>query len=156
MAEIPNNEYKGILEKMPICCVDIVIHESNKVLLVRRKNKPAEGQLWLPGGRIYKNERLEEAAIRKAFEEVGTKIKIEKKIGVYEVMFNEGPFNDLKTGVHAISVCFLAKPLNKNIKIDDTSLDYVWIDKISNELNPYVKEILIDSKVLKSSRSPYK
>ncbi len=149
MKKIADNEYKEILERMPICCVDIVIHENNKVLMVYRTNEPVRGQLWLPGGRIYKNELLEEAAIRKAAEEVGLEIKIEKKIGVYESMFKEGPFKDLKSGVHAVSVCFLAIPIDKKpiIKIDATSSDYKWVDAIREDMHPYIKAVLTDSKV---------
>ena len=149
MEKIFDDKYKEVLETMPICCVDLVIHQSNKVLMVYRKNQPAKGQLWFPGGRIHKNEKLEEAAIRIAFEEVGLDIHIEKKVGIYEVMFEEGPFRDLKSGVHAISICFLATPIDKNpkIQINSTSSNYKWMDRIKEELHPYIKEILIDSKI---------
>ncbi len=67
-AKIPEEEYKKILENMPICCVNLVIAHNNKVLLIRRKNEPEKNKWWIPGGRIYKNEKLKDAAIRKAKE----------------------------------------------------------------------------------------
>ena len=136
--------YKKILEHIPICCVDVVICHCNKILLVNRNNEPAKNEWWFPGGRVFKNEKLEEAAIRKAYEEVGIKVQIVKIIGIYETMFDKGPFDDLKSGVHTINICFLVKPTLENfkIKIDDTSSDYRWIDKIEENLYPYVKKVL--------------
>lgn len=147
--KINDAEYKKILENMPICCVDVVICHCNKILLVHRNNEPAKNEWWFPGGRVYKNETLEETAIRKAYEEVGVKVQIVKNIGVYESMFSKGPYNDLKSGVHTINIHFLVKPTLENykIKIDDTSSDYRWIDKIDKNLHPYVKKVLKDSKV---------
>jgi colanic acid biosynthesis protein WcaH len=142
--KINSSEYKKILENMPICCVDVVICHCNKILLVCRNNEPAKNEWWFPGGRVYKNEKLEEAVVRKTYEEVGIKVQIVKELGIYETMFNKGPFDDLKSGVHTINIYFLVKPTLENfkIKIDDTSSDYRWIDKIEENLHPYVKKVL--------------
>jgi colanic acid biosynthesis protein WcaH len=142
--KINSTEYKKILENMPICSVDVVICHCNKILLVNRNNEPAKNEWWFPGGRVYKNERLEEAAFRKTYEEVGIKVQIIKMIGIYETMFNKGPFDELKSGVHTVNIYFLVKPTLENfkIKIDDTSSDYKWIDKIEENLHPYVKKVL--------------
>ncbi len=147
---IPDDEYKGILEKMPICCVDVVIHHRNKVLLVYRNGEPAKSKWWFPGGRVYKNDGLEESAVRKANEEVGFKVQVERKIGVYENMFTEGPYDNFKSGVHTVSICFLVKPIDDKpkIKIDGTSSDYRWIDKIEENLDPFIKEVLRDARIL--------
>ena len=148
--KINNIEYKRIIEYMPICCVDLVVSYSEKVLLVYRNIEPAKNEWWFPGGRVYKNEKLEETAFRKAYEEVGLDVQIEKMIGVYETMFNMGSFDDLKSGVHTINICFLVKPISKKFKIeiDDTISNYRWIDNIEENLNSYIKEVLLDSKIL--------
>ena len=151
MNKIPEEEYKKILEKMPICCVDLVINHAGKVLLVWRNNKPAKDKWWLPGGRVFKNERIIDAALRKGMEEVGIKVKIEKQIGVLETIFDDCPFPDLKTGVHTINVVYLARPEDDNpkIKIDQTIGKYRWIDHIEEELDDYVKQMLDKSEVFK-------
>ncbi len=146
---IPDAEYMTILENMPICCVDVVIYHHNKVLMVYRNTEPAKDKWWFPGGRVYKHEKLEESAIRKAQEEVGLKVQIEKKIGVYETMFAEGPYKNLKSGVHTVSICFLVKPIDEKPKviIDETSSDFKWIDKIEENLDQLIKEVLGDAKI---------
>ncbi len=150
MTKIPLEDYKKILENMPICCVDLVIHHQGKVLLVYRKDEPAKNQWWLPGGRILKHETLQQAALRKAKEETGFDIEIEKQIGTYELTFKEAPFG-VKTGVHSICIDFLGRPKDKNfkIKLDQTSTDYKWMDSIEKDLHPYVKQLLKDSGVFK-------
>jgi len=146
--QIPQKEYKKILEKMPICCVDGVISFRGKVLLVLRNKEPAKNKWWLPGGRIFKNERLRAAMKRKIKEETGINVKVEKIIGIYETFFKKGPFKNLKTGVHTINICFLCTPTSfPKIKLDKTSKGYKWIDKILPSLPSYVKKVLRDSKV---------
>ncbi len=146
-SKISRDLYKKILENAPMCAVDFVLVYNNKVLLAYRTNEPAKDQWWLPGGRLYKNERLEDAIRRKAYEEVGIKVDIEKKIGCYEVMFKESPFKNIKSGLHYIAICYLVKPLNDNveIKLDSQHLKHKWIDKIERTLHPYVKTVLKDS-----------
>lgn len=146
MTKIPEKDYKKIVENMPICCVDLVLYHDNNVLLVKRGTEPFKGVWWLPGGRIYKNERLEEAAVRKAHEELGLKVKVVKKIGVYETMFKESNFSDIKNGVHTVNVCFLVKSLDKNpeIRVDKTISGHKWADNTEEVFVSYVKEVLSD------------
>jgi len=68
---ISEDLYKKILQCLPISCVDIAIIAQGAVLLVKRKDFPAKGQWWLPGGRVLKGEMMKETALRKAREEVG-------------------------------------------------------------------------------------
>ena len=48
---IPWKLYKQIIGNVPIACVDVAIVAKGSVLLVRRKDHPAKGEWWLPGGR---------------------------------------------------------------------------------------------------------
>lgn len=145
---ISDSEYKKILENMPVCCVDLIINHNKKVLLIKRKNKPVKGQWWVPGGRVYKNEKLGEAVIRKAKEELGIEVKIERELGIYETFFDKGPFPNLKTGVHTLNITFIVKPLeNQEIKLDRASSEYKWIDKIEENHHPYIKQVLKESGV---------
>ena len=66
--------YSQILEHMPIPAVDFVLVHNHQVLLALRKDEPAKGQWWIPGGRVLKNETLETAVKRKALQEVGVEV----------------------------------------------------------------------------------
>jgi colanic acid biosynthesis protein WcaH len=147
--KIPEEEYVNILEKVPVCCVDVVVKSRKRVLVVLRSNEPGKGTFAIPGGRVHKNEKLEDAAKRKVLEETGLKIRILKNLDTYETMFDDVPFKNLKTGVHTINVTFLAEPIEENaeIKIDSTSSAFKWINKIENDVHPYIRKVLKDSKV---------
>lgn len=147
MKQIPRNEYKIIMENMPILCVDLIIQKDKRILVGLRKDQPLKEEWWLPGGRIFKNERLREAVIRKAKEELNLKVIIEKELGTYEMMEEKGLFGDLKTGIHTLSVVFQVYPLNeKEIKLNESHEEYKWISpKDSPEK---LKEVLVKLKVI--------
>lgn len=147
--KIPNDEYKKILENIPICCVDLIIKGKKGVLLVLRADEPLKNFWWIPGGRIYKGEKIENAVIRKAYEETGLKVKIEKNMGTYETILGKDCFKNLKIGIHTINITFLVKPISEEseVKLDNTSLKFKWIDKIEENLHSYLKEILENSKI---------
>ena len=144
--------YKRIIELMPICCVDIVLKDSNKIYLFKRAYEPAKNEWWLIGGRILKDEHLNEAVIRKAKEEIGVDVKILKMIGLYETFFPNSKFDTKKkiTSVHSISICFLVELKHKNfkLKLNEEYTAYKKITKIDENLHPYIKTVLRASGVI--------
>jgi colanic acid biosynthesis protein WcaH len=68
---IPAADYKKFLEQMPVVCIDAIIMNNNgQYLLIKRKNEPLKGDYWVPGGRLLKNETLNDAVLRKVKEEL--------------------------------------------------------------------------------------
>jgi len=141
---IPNKEYKRILELMPICCVDLIIYQDNKILLIKRKDEPCKGEWWIPGGRILKNESVEGAVVRKAKEETGIDIEIVKLATYYEFFSENSAFGKIENKCHTISLVFLVKVKNKNQKVnlDKTSCDFKWVNPARNDLHPVLKKVL--------------
>lgn len=146
---IPEHDYTKIFSTMPIPCVDLVIEHAGKVLLVKRKHRPAQGVWWFPGGRVFKGERLTEAAVRKAHEEVGLNVQVIRRIGAYETMFEDAFSHDVAGGTHTINVCCLVEPIGANVevKLDDTSADFRWLTNLEATLPPYVQQVLRDAGV---------
>jgi ADP-ribose pyrophosphatase YjhB (NUDIX family) len=68
---IPDPLYNEIVKLMPIPSVEAIIVKDGKLLFLRRKNDPANGQWWFPGGRIRMGESIEEALLRDVKEETG-------------------------------------------------------------------------------------
>lgn len=61
-----------IVDRAPLVSVDlVVIRDSREILLGLRNNRPAQGFWFVPGGRIFKNERIGAALIRVADAELG-------------------------------------------------------------------------------------
>lgn len=141
-AFIPQKTYDTILKNVPIACVDIAIVADGRVLLVKRKDKPAMGQWWVPGGRILKGEMMREAAARKAREEVGVECHVGPIIHTDETIFPDGPSG---IAVHSINSCFFLYPVEKGFscKLDDHHQDCRWVDRIPRGLHPYVERCLL-------------
>lgn len=139
--QINDDLYKHIISNMPIACVDVAIAYQGKILLVRRGDKPAKDQWWLPGGRVHKGERMVETAHRKALEEVGLDCFVGPLVHTAETIFPDGPYDE---AIHSINSCFLLYPKDNQtgVLLDGHHEDYRWVDKIYLEMYPYVKDCL--------------
>lgn len=125
---------------MIIVCVDLVAQHGKKFLLVKRKNAPAKGEWFLLGGRVLKNEKLEEAALRKLREETGLRGTVKMLLGTGE-HFEAGRFRGVRG--HVITFVFLVEPRNiKSIRLDSQNKSFGWFGNVNTKLHPYVKDFL--------------
>jgi len=124
---IPAEEYKQIINVLPILCVDIVVkNAAEQYLLIRRANEPLKDQWWVIGGRVLKGETLNEAAIRKVKEETDLDINIMFPIGYYEDTSEINPFG-LETPLHSVSIVFSAwVDDQQEIRLDYQSTDWKY------------------------------
>lgn len=138
--KISNELYKQIIENIPIACVDIAIVRDGAILLVLRKDKPAKGFWWLPGGRVFKGEKMVDTAKRKALEEVGIDCVVGPLVHTAETIFPDGPYG---TSIHSINSCFLLYPKGRaHPKLDKHQTSYRFISYLERELHPYVMACL--------------
>jgi len=141
---IPEKLYKKITENIPICCVDILVTNKNRFLLVQRKIDPLKNKWWFPGGRLLFNESLRAGVKRKLKEELGIKkVKTIKFLAIGETKFRKGYFN---LPSHTINITFRAEIDNlsaKNINLEMRNhLNYRWFQKIPAQIGSYVKKFL--------------
>lgn len=138
---IPSDLYEKIKASLPIACVDLLIINNGCFLLVRRKNPPARGKWWFPGGRIHKWELILDAAVRKGKEELGLDLQPLEIISVEESIFNEGG----GANVHTINFVVKMKITNDNqtIVLDNNHSEFAWFDSITEDLHQYVKGPLL-------------
>jgi colanic acid biosynthesis protein WcaH len=130
MLKIPESLYNTIVSTMPIVCVDLLIRNSiGHVLILKRCNSPAKGQWWLPGGRVLMNERLSDAAKRKALQECGLLLNhVPKQLGTHELFFYED-----RASFHSITTLFeIEWDGSLEVCLDDQSVDFAWIDPKAN------------------------
>ena len=110
---LPSDAYLQIVGVMPILCVDLVIRNSEgKYLLVKRNNEPLKGQWWVPGGRVFKGESLQEAAIRKAREELSLEISSLVPVGYQEYFLGE---------YHSVGFVFTGTVADEDVVLDSQS-----------------------------------
>lgn len=69
---LSEDDFLTVVSHTPLISIDLVVrNRAGEVLLGLRKNEPAKGYWFVPGGRIYKGERLENALHRICREELG-------------------------------------------------------------------------------------
>lgn len=135
--------YKKIINSVPLCCVDLVIRRGSRFLMVRRAQDPAKKEWWFPGGRVYFNETLLQAAKRKIREEVNIK-SFEKLefLGFKEFGFKKGLYG---LPVWSIAGVFFAEVSDQDcadMKPDRTMSDLKWFGSAEPGFRPYLKEFI--------------
>ncbi len=73
---------RHIVFQNPLPVAVVIVTEGDRVLLVKRANKPLQGYWAPPSGYIEIDETVEDGAAREVREETGYDIKIERLIGV--------------------------------------------------------------------------
>ncbi|MHA1292353.1 MAG: NUDIX hydrolase [Promethearchaeota archaeon] len=70
--------------------VGVMLVRENTLLLVKRKYNPDAGYWSIPGGHLDLGEKVQDAAIREAYEETGFKTKVTKLAGIIDkIMYND-------------------------------------------------------------------
>jgi colanic acid biosynthesis protein WcaH len=137
--------FKCIVEFAPLVSIDFLIKKDNKYLLGQRVNSPAKGYYFTIGGRIFKNETIQNAKHRILKEELNLFEKRESIfIGIFEHFYTDSVFGkDIST--HYINLAYLLEfdiiinnlPLNQHNK-------YIWLDKEEilnrDDVHKYVKD----------------
>ena len=111
-----------IIDKTPLCSIDILIKINHKYLFGLRVNKPARNFYFVPGGRILKNEKYNTTIKRVLKRELGLRIKNLKYkiIGVFDHIYTNNFLNVKKINTHYF-VCAIKIELNEKIKLTPDS-----------------------------------
>ena len=145
MDYIPDDIYRRIVDYMPICCVDLLIHDGPAVLLLLRANRPALDQWWFPGGRLHKGEHFNQAADRIAKQELHLHIVQEGLVGVYEQSFPDSRYEGIAT--HTVTIVIKAHlPPNATPKLDDQHTQWAWFS--ATPRSSYIAQAIRDTGIL--------
>jgi len=101
--------FKTVLDSTPLISIDILLKKCDKVSLGKRINKPAQGYFFSTGGRIKKNESIDNAMARVALNELNIELffsipprgvkSVPKFIGVFEHFYDDSIYKDVSTHV---------------------------------------------------------
>jgi len=108
---LSDNNFKSVIKHAPLVSVDLLVEDgAGRFLLGLRTNAPAQGFWFVPGGRIYKNERLADALVRISAVELGKKCTLEdvRFLGLYEHFYEDNAFSK-EFGTHYVVAAFLLK-----------------------------------------------
>ncbi len=103
--KIDKQNFLKVIEAVPFVSIDLVIrNERNEVLLGYRRNRPAQNTWFVPGGRIRKNERTQDALQRIARTELGIDAPQGKLIGVFDHFYEDNFYAEPGISTHYV-VC---------------------------------------------------
>lgn len=94
--------FRTVINATPLISIDLVVRDcSGAVLLGERLNRPAQGYWFVPGGRVLKNEPLDDAFRRIALAELGCVFERgnARLLGVYEHFYADSLFGDEQTSL---------------------------------------------------------
>lgn len=129
---------KKFRDLMPIASADLLPVHKGKLLLMLRNNEPGKDLWFVPGGRVRYGETLEQAATRKLKEETGLSArKIEKK----------GVMSHFWPKAHYVTTFFRVDVMDDKVKMNDEHRDYKWISKITDDLHPYLKQMIKEARI---------
>ena len=134
---IEESLYKEICSKMPIPCVDIIIqNKKGHFLLVKRTNEPLKSKFWLPGGRILKEESVNDALSRKCKEELDLLVDPSefKFTGFSQANYVKNAFGS-DGGYHTISLVFICLHAfeESSVSLDSQSSEFKFSLRLPDE-----------------------
>ena len=138
--------FSSIIQNAPLISIDLVVKNSDdKILLGKRVNKPAKNSWFVPGGRIFKDETIQDAFRRITKEEIGKAYNISNASfkGVYQHFYDDNVFND-NFSTHYIVLGF-ELVIKEKLSLGTVQHEkYKWFDENellgSDEVYTYVKD----------------
>jgi colanic acid biosynthesis protein WcaH len=141
------DEFSKVVKRTPLVSIDLIVKNSQGQILVGlRRNAPAKGFWFVPGGRILKDERIAQAFERIAYEEMGVHLAYENAefVGAFEHLYPDNFTQKQDFTTHYVV-------LAHRITIDENSLNlpqaqhsqYKWLAPETlckdEKVHPYTK-----------------
>lgn len=146
--------FAQVVKHAPLVSIDLILQDSqSRIFLGCRRNQPAMGNWFVPGGRIRKGERLDQALRRILKEEIGVEsISSDAEfVGVFEHFYEDNFASEAGFGTHFIVLAhkfILESPLT-NLPPEQHT-EYRWWDIVelikSPEVHPYTKAYFSEHK----------
>jgi colanic acid biosynthesis protein WcaH len=137
---IPEETFGACLDALPQVCVEVLLVRDGHVLVARRTNEPANGEWFWPGGRLYKGERLDDAARRIGREELGLDVELDGRVGVYSHFWDIASVDGADSR-HTVNVAYRVRQRDPDasVTLDDQHDDYRFVTGEEDDLHEYVQ-----------------
>lgn len=111
--------------------IDLIVRDpSDRVLVGWRVNRPARGWWFVPGGRVYKDERIADAFARITAAELGraTELREARFVGVFEHLYEDNGLDVEGVTTHYVVLAYELR-LSEALRLPDAQhSDYRWLD----------------------------
>jgi len=141
---LTNEEYDFIFDRIPRLSIDLIITSKKGILLSLRDIDPFRGMWHLPGGTVYKDESIKEAAERIARAETGLDIKVNSCAGYIEYMHATQNNHDR----HTVSIVLAASPLSEELHSDYQAQKIQFHSSLPDTTIAQQKKFLIEHTII--------
>ena len=143
MTFLDDKLFKLIVSNTPLFSIDIVLlNEKNEILTGLRNNPPAKNFWFLPGGRVKKNQILDEAFCEITKSELGKCLKYENStlLGLHEHLWSDSIYGD-DISTHYINAPMMIKKEQSYFDLPDNDAQhsgYKWTKWNEFEKDPSI------------------
>jgi len=125
-------DFLDVVRLTPLVSIDLIVRDAEgRVLIGHRRNRPARGTWFVPGGRILKDETLDAAFARIAEAELGIASLARSSArfeGVYEHHYGDNFADEPDVSTHYIVLAYsLAFSSTVPIGRLEQHSDYLWL-----------------------------
>lgn len=130
---LPHDQFRTVVELTPLVSLDFVIRDpAGRVLVGYRKNRPAKGYWFVPGGRVGKNETRAAAFARLTGLELGLEMEIgsARFLGVFEHLYEDNFHGDGEFGTHYVVLGYAFEADPESLRLpEDQHRGYLWLSE---------------------------
>lgn len=130
--QLEKEEFLTVIRLAPLVSIDLIIeNEKRQILMALRRNPPAQGAWFVPGGRIFKNERFPDAFERITKAELGFGLRLDQAVfhGVFDHIYEDNFAGVPGIGTHYVTLGYRLKFAPDLEKLPETQhADYRWMD----------------------------
>jgi colanic acid biosynthesis protein WcaH len=122
------DDFALVVDSTPLVSIDLLIrNEKGEVLLGSRRNRPAQDFWFVPGGRIRKNEALQDAVRRIAQAELGVGLERWELQGAYDHIYEDNALGRVGINTHYVALgCRCVLPEGSRITPDAQHAELRW------------------------------
>jgi colanic acid biosynthesis protein WcaH len=146
---LSHDKFLHVVENAPLFSIDLVVmNEHQEVLLGLRKNPPAKGFWFVPGGRLFKDESLDIGFGRITQSELNHKIERAscQLLGLFEHFYDDSIFGPTVSTHYINAAHFVLLPKGKTNLPESQHEQYRWvsIEALQKDpaIHPYSKVFL--------------
>jgi colanic acid biosynthesis protein WcaH len=138
---LDDDTFRCIVKNTPLVSIDLIVRDPNgKIAVVRRTGNPAKGWYFVPGGRIFKGEKLESALKRIANDELKLNINLThtRFFGPFTHLYDENRFDEVGYGTHYVVLAYEVKAEKQTNYFDPYHDDIKWLSEDDIRASPVV------------------
>lgn len=128
---LPLETFKTVVASTPLVSIDLIVRDpQGRILLGQRNNRPAQGYWFVPGGRILKDETLQDALQRLLQMELGITTQPDtcSFLGVYQHFYPDN-FSEASFSTHYVVLAYQLHITSAQLALPDVQHSaFLWLD----------------------------